>query len=370
MTATANAELESCLADLAEEFRHPTAPNRLEGLAAQLADLSHRWLVDTSKNRVREITEMVLIALVVVASVRVFFAQPTHIPTGSMQPTLNGVRVVSLARDKRWKRPRNWWNAAVELLLHGRSYYRVVAQDSGRITRIEPPKPIGPFVGHFGLGYQQRFLLGETWHTIRFVPKELPPVHGVPSSELLFAHARVDRNRVYVKGDEIINIVVLAGDRVLVDRLTFNFRQPKRGEIVVFSARGIPELQPGTYYLKRLVALGGERVRIGNDRHVVVNGRRLDSRTPGFEKVYSFTGPAREDQYSGHVNDRGAQQYRNPPGLLAPRFPDEATELRVRPGHYLVLGDNTLMSLDSRVWGDISRGNLIGRVLVRYWPAQ
>lgn len=368
LAPASDAELSACLAQITAELGHPTSDDRLESLADRLTALSERWLVDTSRNRLREITEMVLIGLVIVASIRVFFLQPTSIPTGSMQPTLNGVRVVNLANNKVWKRPASRLETLVELVFRGRSYYRVVAEDSGRILRIEPPEPIAPLLDQFTLGYKQRFLLGETWHTVWFVPEELPPVQGVPQNEVLFAHARVDRKRVFLKGEEIINVVVLAGDRVLVDRLSYHFRKPRRGEIVVFTAHGIRGLQPGTYYLKRLVGLGGERVCIGNDRHVVINGQRLDASTPGFEKVYSFDGPAKEDEYSGHVNDRIAQRHRNPPGLLAPRFPNETAAVRVRPGHCLVLGDNTLMSLDSRVWGDISETNIIGRVLCRYWP--
>ncbi|HOK77831.1 MAG TPA: signal peptidase I, partial [Verrucomicrobiota bacterium] len=336
-------ELEGCIANLANALRQKAPDAAIDAAADQLDAAANRWLVDTSKDWLRELTEMLIIALVVVAATRVFFIQSARIPTGSMQPTLNGIRVVNLARDIRWKRPSTRWQMILELLVRGRAYYRVVAQDSGRITRIEPPEPIAPFLRLSGLGYKQRFLLGSTWHTIWFVPGDLPPVQGVPQAEVLFAHARIDKRRIYFKGDEIMNLAVIAGDRVLVDRVSYNFRRPRRGEIIVFTAKGIKQLVPDTYYLKRLVAMGGERVRIGNDRHVIVNGRRLDDRTPGFEKVYGAAGPPREDQYSGHVNDLVSQRYRNPPRLLASLFPDDQAEFVVRPGHLFVLGDNTLM---------------------------
>lgn len=363
-------ELQGCIANLTDALRNKAPDSAIQAAADQLNTAANCWLVDTSKDRLREITEMLLIALVVVSAIRVFFVQSARIPTGSMQPTLNGIRVVNLARDLRWKRPSTRWQMILELVVHGRAYYHVVAQDSGRITRIEPPEPIAPFLRLSGLGYKQRFLLGSRWHTIWFVPGDLPPVQGVPQAEVLFAHARIDRKRVFFKGDEIMNLVVIAGDRALVDRVSYNFRRPRRGEIIVFTAKGIKQLVPDTYYLKRLVALGGERVRIGNDRHVIVNGRRLDERTPGFEKVYGAAGAPREDQYCGHVNDLVAQRYRNPPRLLAPLFPNEKAEFGVRPGHLFVLGDNTLMSLDGRVWGDFSRTNVVGRVLCRYWPVR
>ena len=73
--------------------------------------------------------------------------------------------------------------------------------------------------------------------------------------------------------------------------------------------RGQDILVDNTHYIKRLVGLSGEHVRIGDDRHVVINGTRLDNRTPGFEKVYTFEGPPRDSLYSGHVNNKMAIQY-------------------------------------------------------------
>ena len=151
--------------------------------------------------------------------------------------------------------------------------------------------------------------------------------------------------------------------------MIYNFRHPYRGEIVVFSSRGLPGLIPDTHYIKRLVALSGERVRIGNDRHLVIDGRRLDASTPGFENVYGFplTRPPRESQYSGHVNGTVGSQYGLQPGSIR-YFPDENTEFVVRPRHYLALGDNTMNSHDGRGWGDFPREKVIGRASFVFWP--
>jgi signal peptidase I len=162
------------------------------------------------------------------------------------------------------------------------------------------------------------------------------------------------------KGDTVLHVRVQSGDHLFVDRFTYNFRLPRRGEIIVFETAGIQGLPQDQYYIKRLVALGGERVQIGQDRHLIINGRRLNHLTPGFELVYSFdpSEPPRDSHYSGHVNGQ----------RLAPLFYEHPDGVVVPPGHYLVMGDNTLNSLDSRAWGPLPARNVIGRFWFVYWP--
>lgn len=130
----------------------------------------------------------------------------------------------------------------------------------------------------------------------------------------------------------------------------------------------MPDNQLGQFYIKRLVGLGGEQIRIGDDRHLVINGQRLDSTTPHFEGVYSFDPgqPAKDSHFSGHLNDAVASALGYP--NLAPLFPSQTNVVTLPPNHYMVMGDNTVNSFDSRGWGSFPRENVIGRSFFVYWP--
>jgi signal peptidase I len=123
-------------------------------------------------------------------------------------------------------------------------------------------------------------------------------------------------------------------DRVLADRLIYRFESPKRGQIVVFKAP--PEAAqkncPGGTFIKRLIGLPGDTIR-ENRGFVFVNGKLLkDSYVPDSER----------DRYSGTWH--------------------------VPSGHYFFMGDDRVHSCDSRTWGSVPRGNLVGPVMLTYWP--
>ncbi|HEV8541984.1 MAG TPA: signal peptidase I, partial [Verrucomicrobiae bacterium] len=204
---------------------------------------------------------------------------------------------------------------------------------------------------------KQRILFNNRALTVWFPPEDLEKRANL-SSGMRFRH-----------GDDIIKLKVIAGDHLLVDRFTYNFRQPARGEIIVFKTKGIEMLTQDVLYIKRLVVLPNEEVRLSNDRHLIINGKKLDASTPHFEMVYSFEINPKNNPYLGHVNDFAlSQMHLNYSMSLAPLLPDESVSYHVPPGHYMAMGDNTLNSYDSRAWGPLPQKNVIGRCWFVYWP--
>jgi signal peptidase I len=125
-----------------------------------------------------------------------------------------------------------------------------------------------------------------------------------------------------------------ASDRVLANRFIYRFRDPSRGDIVVFRTpeQAVERCGAGGTFVKRLVGLPGDRIAL--QRGVLrINGEPVDE---------------------PYVNG-------GPPG------PDFA-ERTLGPDEYFMMGDNRAQSCDSREWGPVTRADLIGPVFAVYWP--
>jgi len=393
MTPAAIQLVSGALLDLQKALHDNVKKAELKKEMAKLEQVANKWLKPYPHATMRENVEVLLVALAVAMAIRTFFVQPFKIPTGSMQPTLYGVMSVpdfgramgevknfndrkdfmddqtktdtakriqadideqsrlqrAITIPTGWQRVKDW--------IHGTSYVHVTALADGPIEQISP-------MLHFLIfNIKQSFWIGGVEHTIWF-----PPDYGesdLPSRAGLFP------GQVYHKGDDVVKLQVNAGDHLFVDRMTYNFRKPTRGEIIVFETKGIENLPQDEFYIKRLTVLPGEKVSIGNDRHLVINGQRLDASTPHFENVYGFdpNTPPHESKFSGHLNGDTAETYGIYPGHgLAPLFPDAATVYTNSADSYMVMGDNTCNSYDSRAWGSFPAQNVIGKSFFVYWP--
>ena len=120
---------------------------------------------------------------------------------------------------------------------------------------------------------------------------------------------------------------------ILVDKWSYLFHAPTRGDVIVFVAP--PE--PTQDYIKRIVAVPGDTITI-RDTTVIVDGARLNE---------TYVDPKRQGNLYA---------YKNISNILVP------------PDDYFVLGDNRIGSSDSRNWGFVPRDNIIGRAALVYWP--
>ena len=121
-------------------------------------------------------------------------------------------------------------------------------------------------------------------------------------------------------------------DYLIIDELSYRMREPERGEVIVFKAPNASK----DYYLKRIVGLPGERVKISDDKIIIYN-----------------------DEF--------------PQGIVLPEmYLDKITygaiDQTLGPNDYFVMGDNRGASYDSRRFGPIEKENIVGRAWLRGWP--
>ncbi len=122
---------------------------------------------------------------------------------------------------------------------------------------------------------------------------------------------------------------------ILVDKWTYLFHPPSRGDVIVFVAPP----QPSQDYIKRVIGIPGDSITI-NGTTVIVDGVPL------------------KETYVDPRNNGATFEDKPIHNLVVP------------PGDYFVLGDNRANSFDSRVWGFVPKQNIIGRAALVYWPLQ
>lgn len=121
--------------------------------------------------------------------------------------------------------------------------------------------------------------------------------------------------------------VLLINDRIIVTKFSYWYKEPQRGDIIVFR---FPK-DTSKHLVKRVIGLGGENISI-RDNKIYINGKLLDE--PYIKnEIYQDFGP-----------------------------------VVVPVGHFFVLGDNRDSSEDSRSWGYVPARLVVGKVQYRYWP--
>jgi len=150
---------------------------------------------------------------------------------------------------------------------------------------------------------------------------------------------------------------LLAGDRFLVNKVVTASSTPERGDVVVFR---VPE-RHGQNWVKRVIGLPGDRVAV-RDGEVFVNGKKLErDRVPD-----SHLAPLGSQVYAESLAGRRYFVQLGGGDAKAADFAEKS----VPEGSYFVLGDNRDHSLDSRAFGFIARGDIVGGAAYIYLPAE
>jgi signal peptidase I len=123
-----------------------------------------------------------------------------------------------------------------------------------------------------------------------------------------------------------------SGNYLLIDELTYRFREPERGEVIVFE---YPQ-DPSTYFIKRIIGLPGDRVLVKDNKVFVYrDGKPVE---------------LKEDYLPVEIRTSGK------------------VDLKLGSDEYFVMGDNRYYSFDSRNWGAVQREEIIGLVRLRLFP--
>jgi signal peptidase I len=129
------------------------------------------------------------------------------------------------------------------------------------------------------------------------------------------------------------------GEYILTDKISYRFSEIQRGDVVIFKSPTDPDVD----FIKRVIALPGERVKIADGKVIIYNDQNPEGLT--LNEPYQTNG----------TTSAGKE---TPPN----------TEVKVDKDEYFVLGDNRAESFDSRSWGMLPKKNIIGKAWLRYWP--
>lgn len=140
----------------------------------------------------------------------------------------------------------------------------------------------------------------------------------------------------FVVSGESMESTFDSGEYLLVDELSYHFTNPARGDVLIFK---YPK-DKSKYFIKRVIGLPGETVEIKNNIVTIKNKEN----PKGFSLTEDFLDP----------------KYKNSPNFL----PNDIT-MTLKDTEYYVLGDNRLMSSDSRYWGPLDEKYIIGRPIFR-----
>ncbi len=323
----------------------------LEAAAEELTVLCKKSVKEYRPSALKENIEVIFVAVVIAMGIRAYFIQQFKIPTGSMQPTLNGI-IAYPTREmnpnaerhapegyERPSLPKRIWDK----VWYGRSHVQWVAK-SDDVLLLDP--------AHF---HGKTHFIFFPYTYLKTRNGQVFSAPGTDSRVVSLLNTGLISNPAYVKavpvkaGDIIAKGFVDTGDQLVVNKWIYHFKKPERGEVFVFDTQNIDYIQRGLndpregsqHYIKRIGGHPGDTLEI-DPPQLKINGEV--AKEPGFVRVMS-----REGYYTGYTlqGARGAS---------------------LAEDEYWALGDNSANSSDSRTWGAVPAENIVGRAAFVYYP--
>lgn len=366
MQSESAARLKEIQQELRQVRKAPKASVEKMQAALNQADKNFTQIVPAKvqqKHTITEYLEVLVVALAVAFTVRGLALQPFKIPTGSMQPTLYGFDFVA---QEKLEKP-NPFIRALSYLHYSRRYVDATVKKSGSVESVREVRKF--FFLHSvkvkiaGITYELPGSLSTLAGERHDIDKNLAQLFNSLAEAQQLGTSLRPGSLYYREGDVLARGYLEAGDHVFVDRFSWNFVDPERGDITVFITDSLQsnagELS-GRYYIKRLVGKPGDELKISN--------HKLYLRKPGeetFQLVDAEVDSAFADIYS--MKD-GYHGYTNPSPKRARHLTSPDATYTVPEGHYFMLGDNSAHSQDSRYWGSVPRKNLVGQASIVWWP--
>ncbi len=306
-------------------------------LAEELTKICEGAGSDYRNSALAENVEVIFVAIVIALGIRAYIAQPFKIPTGSMQPTLNGIVSYPLERT-----PPNIIVRAIDFVRLGRTWENEVAKQDEKILMgyndYQRQKPKGFEEVTKAKFFTWTKVIMESGNVYRIYA---PMKNVVGNSDGSFG---LYPGKEFKKGEVIARGHVDTGDQVIVDKMSYHFFPPSRGEVFVFTTKNIRGISVNPnmgsiHYIKRLGAVPGDQVTV-REPDLFIDGEKAKER--GFRNVMSL-----ENGYRGYQGN---------------------WDREVPEDRYVALGDNSFNSYDSRGWGFVPEENLVGRAFLVYWP--
>ena len=322
------------------------------------------------RSRAAENLEVAVVAIAVALGVRTYFLQPFKIPTGSMQPSLYGQtfepgETKNAFVDKPWLPVSNMKSPKGQMLAEaisnpvrlfkglftGRWYREYRAPFDGVLRQAAGPDRMGniPFVIQSAAGTSNPFY-----------------IHG----KMIGPAFNCMPGQAYKKGDIISAGTKVSGDHILVNKMAYNFGNPKRGDIFVFSMRNIDYggVNPADHYIKRLVGMPGEKIQVQN-RRLVADGKVV-TEPDVIRRNYLRNYNGSDRLYGKTLESTQQAQFQPLVRGYSNRWKVAGTDgfIQLSDEQYLPMGDNTDNSLDGRAFGGIHEDDVVGKASFIYWP--